>query len=288
MSIKFLNTIIAISMTGLIFIGVHDYISPKTPAVIMIPSVAPTQTAIASQDYRPQILAVTGNPDPDLICSSQYFNFNPGAKWQYKIIGQFETNQDNVKKTQKFNQTFTNVIENNASYSASIKTSYSEKGKNKTSEINCRKSGIYGFPLPILDDLSTSSSGGQLSILSNVKIKPLLFLPPDDKLTLGGTWKTALDIDSNLSIPLGALGLGLTNKVIKEEKINFNSQMRTQLTVETKLNSALPIDLLGGAEMIKLRYILLENVGIKEFDINLNINGIISASIKINLVNFNP
>ena len=287
MSIKLLNIIIVFSLAGLISVGVKDFISPKKPEVITTPIITPS-VIYTNQEYIPQLVTQTGSSDPIAYCTNKFFNFNPGVKWQYKIKGQIENMQEG-KEIQQIDETFTNTLENNASYSATIKTKFQKTGTEKTSTMNCRNSGIYGFPLPIFNDLASSTAAsGQLSILKNIQLQPLLFLPPDDKLQQGQSWNTDLGINTGFDISLDSLGVGLINTVTKEEKVTYQGRVITQLTIESKLNSPLPLNFFGSSDLIKIKSVLLEGIGIKDFEFSIQLKDVTSSAIKLSLLKFTP
>lgn len=289
MNKKILNLIIIFSLIGILAISARDYFLGKRktkPAVIATPSPTPP----------------TGGPTPTIDlkvpCQNKYFNFQKGTAWRYKLTSEIEIGGDLADKTkpgqtsQKKTAFFTNEIVEASPSSVMIETQFEGDEEKKTTTLTCKKSGLYGFPYPLMIEGMIENLNLKTPISGFVSLdKSILFLPSDESLKEGESWQSQIGLNLNLPLPIPGLSLELENTVLKEEKRQvLNLGEKNTLTVESAIsfNQSVLKDLLGTQDIKlpenKLSGIesqLTEGVGLLSLDIDFNLQNL--SFLKINL-----
>lgn len=260
MNIKFLNFIIGFSLLGITLIFISDYLSQsKTRGQPVV--------------FEPTIAAVspmpTSKPDPLTFCQNDFFNFQKGTSWRYKLGW-------GDKKKIYF---FTNKIIEASTSSASIDTKFDNDNNGKITKLICRKSGITGFPYPLFPPQET------------VKLKiddDIFFLPPTENLKSDYDWKSYFKTDPGIPF-VDKVVIEFENKLIRGgTKLSFGKQRNTA-SVEAYLKKIkLPIDILKPQKEPLFKFQLLEDIGISHLELNFSQKEVGSVKSEMTLVNFTP
>lgn len=281
---RLLNIIIVFSILGITAIAVRDFIfSPALPDTQATTTISPT--------LLPSI-PIPSNSDPLTSCQHLYFPSDPNTKWQYQLTTNINLGEQNKKSVINLESEIIATEE----AKIIIESRLNDSKKTIKSELICRKSGIFGFPFPIIpDDLVTSftenndllSSVAGLGIaLPKIEIdKSILLVPPDSRLTENATWNSKFEINIDLPISLSALSLNLENKIVSIEQKNLPGcpQCNTAIveavgTQKDNNNEKKPL----------ITYQLSEGLGISGLEATIEDEKIGSLSINLKLLKFTP
>lgn len=253
MNKKILNFIIFISLSGILIISIRDYYNEKKffnnknnlPLSILTPTIKTSQ-----------------NLDSPVLCQNKYFNFKKGTFWFYKLT----LNENNNKKN-RIETFFSNKIVESSRSSAVIEMELEKKKKRTT--VVCKKSGIYGYPFPLLidflvDDLfkneQLKTKKNFLSLLNQEA--SFMIMPEEGRLKKNNEWETSF------FPPF----FSLKNKIIEEKKQSIlDLGIINTLTVKTKLKFD-QFFLKPEIFSYQLTYQLGEKIGFLNFNFNLNLN----------------
>lgn len=257
---KILNFIIFFSLIGIAFILARDYyFAPKIERKeLSITSPTPT---------------INSNPkklDPEVVCQNTFFNFQKGSSWRYKL-----TSQDKE-------YFFTNKIIESSPSSVILETVFDNDDEKIQTTLYCRKSGIYGLPVPLVGpDMPRATVDKSKEIFKMLEIdKNVLFMPTESKLKLGSEWLTNLSIKTSIPF-LSAVNIGIKNKVVSQ-----NSQV---VNVESKIESTnLPADIIKIPKAKIISYSLKENSGITSLILNLDLPEVGNIKSEVSLIDFKP
>lgn len=256
-----LNTIIIVSLLGILGLSAKDYFFPtKTTseiAVFLTPTVVIETKKIAPNDK------------PTLSCANRYFNFQKGTTWKYRLTAEFVIN----KNKNKIDKTFVNTIIDTTPTAITIETKYYPEKNTKKTVVTCKETGLHGFPFPY----------GEEGL--NVFFKPTILLPTEDKLVTGGEWQNPIDL--KLPIPFLNFQLSLASKVADVSNKKVFGIKRQVVEIDSKLDAkSLPIDILKNDIDQNINSHFAENIGLLKADLTLNLVDIAKIKWRLQLLEF--
>lgn len=251
MSPRFLNIIIAASMLGMLLIVVKEKYYPRLPSLIESGSGTGGQ---AQTPQSSQINAVTATKtDPEIPCANEYFNFQKGTAWKYKL---------------STGALFTSTVASNSASLVTINTTLPPSKEPTTSTLTCRKSGVYGLPFfPI-----TSKSIPQSLVDS------ILLIPNGKELTNGQSWTSTIDL--GIQIPFLSSN-GVTIKSTVEKATNQSATIASTLDLGSLPANLSPI---GNGKI--LEYTLTKGIGISSLKLLVGKDGKTSSGFIVSLAHF--
>lgn len=217
--------------------------------------------------------------DPKVTCRHKYFNFQKGTNWRYKLTTSFPIEGKSSQTNQYF---FTNKITSVSTSSAVIETVFDDDDEKILTTLTCRKSGIYGFPLPLTGPNVQSPAVDKSKELFKLgKIdKNILFLPPDSILKVGESWKSILSVTTSIPL-LSNVDIMIRNKIVEKNA----SSLRVQSRIE---NLNLPLDLIKIPDQKIFDFQIAEGKGVTNLSLNFNLEGKEVVNSKIELLDFKP
>ena len=279
-----LNFIISFSIVGLIFVFANDYFfAPKTErktAVNLTPTIK---------------LMATINPakiDPLVNCNSKYFNFQKGTSWRYKMYSTIDIKDKDKTAPKNYQYYFTNTVIKASGTSAVIETMFDNDEDEKIqTTLTCKKSGIYGLPLPLTGPESPRPSVDKSRELFKLgKIgKNVLFIPADNKLKPGESWQSIISIETGLPI-LSNLNISIKNKIAGQRvKTTKEKITKTILDVESKIvDFDLPTNSIKLPQGNIFTYSLEENTGVLNYILDFKVEEFGSIASSMELIDFRP
>lgn len=202
---KIVNRIIFFSLIGISIISLKNYVFSKNTDIATPSSFQPSPALSDKKEA----------DDPEVPCVNRYLNnFDKKATWKYKITTTIQDDNEN-KQTSLFFKT--HIIEASAS-SLLFETTYDTKKDTIKTEIQCKKSGIYGAPFPLFmtSDVNLMDDRDYAQFNQSIRI-----FPPNQKLTKGEIWNTTVNLDHILSLPI-PLSPILHNTVINNQTRSFS------------------------------------------------------------------
>lgn len=256
LSKMFLNSIIVFSFIGISLISFRDYYSEKQINKL---AKSPTPSIQLTQIQPTAIL------DQQIPCSSAYFTFDEGTRWRYTIASTYtapSSSSAQLKKQIKTTNTITNTIIKNATGAAVVRSVDDKTKQLSETQVICKKSGIFGFPFPIIGNEAISQLKDMSQLASFIKVKPILFLPDD--LVISNTKKWTSVIQPEMTIPFMPDNMSLTLTHSAQLLTTTKNAVDVSVQIDT---SDLPIPLFQNHS---ITYTLLPKKGPQDLVIKLN------------------
>lgn len=240
---KILNAIIAFSLVGILAISIKNAaFSKNQPSASVTPSTTPNQN--------------TQYNDPKISCSNRYFAFEKGTRWRYAITTAVATQEG--KKTEK--DFFTAVITTASASSITIESRYdSAKNEPVTTELTCRKSGIYGIPFPFLQSM-------ELDFLT----QSVSLFPPDRPLKKNDVWIFTLPTFATV-----------------RNTINNQDAGRIQVTADVVFTDQ-TLNAFNDLTDALFTYSLEEGRGVTDFSLDIHLQEVVRYTMTLKLLDFTP
>lgn len=259
---------------GIVVILARDYFfAPNTfkkSVAGVSPTLDPTPTLIPEKN------------DPEVACDHKYFNFQKGTSWRYKLETDIDIQSDSAHSAETDQYFFTNKVMQTTSSTAVIETIFDNDDEKIITTLTCHKSGIYGFPFPLLGpELKTEKIDKSKELFKIVKpSQTMLFLPPSADFTKGKVWQNILSLDTGLPL-FSRVDIVIKNKITDQK----NDTVEVLSAIE---DISIPIDMIEFPFENLFKFSLVENTGIRNFDLNLDLKNIGRVESKIELVDFKP
>lgn len=264
MSTKLLNIIIGVSLIGIIGISSLQVFTKNYPAY----KENSRQLTLPSQGQPPS------TADELTACAGPYINFKEGTEWTYKLVT--ETTDDT--STKKKANTQTTMIKTRLTKKEATRMTFEHQVngslEKSTSELICRKSGIYGIPVVFFDKTTLSIIPKNITTYINQH----LLLIPNRKVYRGKEWESKIDISG--------FKPALRFSVISEKTYVLPNNSKTNaLHIASAANSGGPIDI---GSLLKFEYNIGEQVGFIDGLLKASIPTKGSATFTISLIGFKP
>lgn len=264
MSTKTLNIIIGASLVGIIAVSAYQIVtsSYSTPIV---------NTQLAQENVGTPKQSISQVPADNLDdCTNIYFAMPVGTEWTYDVEMGSESD------TTTTSVTTTLIKRGNSELVFESRSENSEK--TITNQMVCKKSGIYGFPLLLV----TNNSSTPVANLINSAMQKVLIAPR--YITTNQTWKTTLAELHILPNAGKEFIPALAFRVTRHSEYTFpNGQSSKSVDIEGTMATPGFANL---GSIVEIKYTLAELGGITAFNILLNIPGQESSHINVKTTGF--
>lgn len=265
-----LNSIIGVSLVGMIIIGIKDYlVNQKAQQIVQLTSLTPTPnlTSTVAQNIPPA-------DETGVVCENNYIQFKPNKTLRYTLTTNTTTAEGKKTHTVQTVSTTMNAI---ATGSAQFTISLQNQKAPLITKILCKSDGFYWSPSSLLSSTGDKTALNQIDVFKFLTLKPFLLLPTDlNMLIPGSTWSSVVGAQIRIGGISPSFNIPITNTVVSKDLTLKKVQIESHANFAKK-----SFGLLEKNAKLNMFYELEQGIGITSASMEAKIAGAINSSVSL-------